>query len=138
VILRSRSTFWCVQGVKHQCGIFHSWVAQCRSHKKRAMTCYAELVFLHHVRSGGHVACFGSSIVQNTEAHFFMLGWARRGAHKKHAATSYVDLVFWHHVRSGSHVAHFGVSRVRNIDALFSFSSAPCSGSQEARRNTLC
>jgi hypothetical protein len=52
--------FWCIWGVKHQCTIFHAQVDLCGSHKKRARTRYAKLVFLHTVRSGGHVVRSGA------------------------------------------------------------------------------
>jgi hypothetical protein len=55
VIFRSHSVFWCIRGVKHRRTIFNARVDPCGSHMKRARTRYAELVFLHPMRSGGHV-----------------------------------------------------------------------------------
>jgi hypothetical protein len=73
-------------------------IAPYRSHRKRAGTRYAELVFLHLVRSIGHVMRSGVSRVSNAEELFFMLGWARCGSQKKHTRTRYTELVFLHPV----------------------------------------
>jgi hypothetical protein len=43
-------------------------------HKKRAATCYVELVFFHPVESVGHLVHFGASRERNVDALFFMLG----------------------------------------------------------------
>jgi hypothetical protein len=51
------------------------WV-RCSFHKKHAGTCYAELVFLHHVGSVDHVVHSGASGAQNVNTLFFMHGLA--------------------------------------------------------------
>jgi hypothetical protein len=51
--------------------------AHFRYHKKHAGTRYAELLFLHPVGSTGHVVRSSASVVQNVNALFLMLGWAR-------------------------------------------------------------
>jgi hypothetical protein len=70
--------------------------AQCASHRKRARTCYAELVFFHLVQSVDHLLHSGSSKVQNVDALFFMHEWTHRRSHKKRTGTCYVKLVFLH------------------------------------------
>jgi hypothetical protein len=49
-IYRSHSAFWCVRDMKRR-----RTRARCRYQRKRAQTRYTELVFLHTVRSAGHV-----------------------------------------------------------------------------------
>jgi hypothetical protein len=69
--------------------------AQCGSHKKRAVTHYAELVFLHPLSSTGHVIRSGANEMGNVNALFFMIGWALFGSHKNHAGTCYAELVLF-------------------------------------------
>jgi hypothetical protein len=51
-------------------------------HKKRIVTHYAELVFLHPVRLAGYVVNSGAFGPQNVDAIFFILGWVRCGSIK--------------------------------------------------------
>jgi hypothetical protein len=66
---------------------------RCGFHKKRAGPCQAEIVFLHLVRSVGHVVHSGVSRAQIVDALFFMLRWAQCGSHKKHDGTRHATLV---------------------------------------------
>jgi hypothetical protein len=80
---RSRSAFWCVQGVKYRCTIFHAQVGRSGFLEKRARRLYAKLVCLQPVGSVSHVLNFGTSGVQNVDALFFVLRLDRYGLHKK-------------------------------------------------------
>jgi hypothetical protein len=79
-----------------------------RFNKKRASTRYAELVFLHPVRSAGHIVHSGAPGARNDDAHFFMFRWDRFRFNKKHDGTRSDELVFSHPVVSAGHVVHSG------------------------------
>jgi hypothetical protein len=82
--------------------------ARCGFHKKRAEARYLELVFLHSVRSMGHVVHSGVSGVQNIVALFFIPDWFRHGSHKTCVGTCYTKLVFLHAVGSMGHIVFSG------------------------------
>jgi hypothetical protein len=48
--------------------------ARCGFHKRRVVTRYTELVFLHPVGSTGHIEHSGASEVSNVNALFFISG----------------------------------------------------------------
>jgi hypothetical protein len=82
--------------------------ARCGFHKKRAGTRYAELVFLHPVKSVGGVVHSGASGARDMIAPFFILGWARCDFHKKCTGTHCAELVFLYTVGSKGHIVHSG------------------------------
>jgi hypothetical protein len=57
--------------------------------------------------------------VQNADALFFELAWARCGSNNKWARARHIELVFLPPVGSMGHVVHCGASVPQNIDALF-------------------
>jgi hypothetical protein len=60
-ICGSRSTLWCLRGMKHQRTLFMLGWAWYGCHKKRVERCFIELEFLHPVRSAGHAVHSGAS-----------------------------------------------------------------------------
>jgi hypothetical protein len=49
---------------------------RCYFHKNRVGTCYVQLMFLHPVRSAGHVLHSAASGPRNVDVVFFMLEWS--------------------------------------------------------------
>jgi hypothetical protein len=70
--------------------------ARCASYKKRVGARYAKLVFLHSLRSVGHVACLGVQGAKHRHTIVFMLGWARCRYHEIWSETHYAEPVFLH------------------------------------------
>jgi hypothetical protein len=95
-ICGSRSATRCDQGAKHRRTIFILMWARCSFHKGCAITCYAEVVFLHPMGFAGHVAHSGASGARNGYALFFMLRWDRYRFYKKCNGTRYTKLLFFH------------------------------------------
>jgi hypothetical protein len=78
--------------------------------KKRIRTRYAELVFLHSLRSTDHVLHSGASGARNIDALLFRLWWVRYGFDKKRIGTQCAELVFLHLVGSVGQVVHSSAS----------------------------
>jgi hypothetical protein len=74
--------------------------ALCGFQQKRAETRYAKLVFLHPVRSVGHILHSAASRARNIDVLYFILRWDRDGFDKKCVGSRYTELVFLHPVRS--------------------------------------
>jgi hypothetical protein len=104
--------------MKHYHTIFMFGWPRCGFHKKRTGTHYAQLVFLHPVKSAAHVVHSSGSRARNVIALFFMLGCDRYKFDKKHGGTSYAELVFLHPVGSVGHIGHSGASRALNVTVL--------------------
>jgi hypothetical protein len=80
---------------------------------------FCRIVFLHPVRSAGHVVHYGAPGARNIDALFFELWWDWDGFDKKHDGTCDTKLVFLHPVGSAGHVVRSSASEARNIDAEF-------------------
>jgi hypothetical protein len=93
--------------------------AWCDFNKKCAGTHYVEIVFLHPVRSAGHVVYSDVSVAQNVDALLFMPGSAQCSFDKKRTRTHYAELMFLHPVGYVVHVVHSDASGARNVDTLF-------------------
>jgi hypothetical protein len=92
--------------------------------KKRAVTRYVELVFLHLLGSVGHILHSDAYGARNIDALFSCSGWPGSVSIKS-TRTRYAEHVFLHPVGSTGHIVHSSVSRERNVNALFSFSGGP-------------
>jgi hypothetical protein len=114
----SLSAFLSTQGVKGRHTIFHARVGLVRFPLKHAGTRYAELVFLHRMRTVGLVVNSGVSGARNVDVLFFLLGWDQYIYHKKHGRTRYAKLVFLHLVRSVGPIVNSRASTARNVNAL--------------------
>jgi hypothetical protein len=111
-ICRARSAFRCIRGTKRRCTFFLLRLDQYGFHKKHVETHYAELVFLHLMGSAGHIVHTSASGMQNVDALFSILGWAKCSFHINMAGLITTKLCVLHQVGSAVHVA-------QNVDALF-------------------
>jgi hypothetical protein len=80
--------------------------ARCGFDKKHVGARYAELVFLHPVRSVGNVVHSIASRESKVDTLFFMLGWHWYGFNKKCTWTRYANSMFLHLVVFAGHVVH--------------------------------
>jgi hypothetical protein len=78
--------------------------------KKRAGTRYAKIVFLHPVRSAGHVVHAGASRARNIDAPFSCSRWPGAVSTKSTLGHVTLNFCFLHLVSSVGHVVHFGMS----------------------------
>jgi hypothetical protein len=107
----SRSALGCVRGAKDRRTILYALMGLVRIlEKAQRDELHQNCVFLHPVRSVGHLVNFGASEV---------LRWACCASHKKCIREHCTKLMFLHLVRQVGHIVCSGASEVRNIDALF-------------------
>jgi hypothetical protein len=99
---------------------------------------YIELMFLHTMRSAGHVMRSGAFEVCNNVTILCILRWAWCGSNKKRAMTCYVELLFLYPVRSVGHVVRSSVSGVQNYDTLFFMLGWAWCRSHKKRDGTWC
>jgi hypothetical protein len=93
--------------------------AWCSFHNKHVRTCYVELVFLHPVRSVGHVVHFGA-LGREMSMHFFLCSGGHCAISRKSTPGHVTpNFYFLHPVGSKGHVVHSGASCTCNVDALF-------------------
>jgi hypothetical protein len=107
--------------------------ADMRILEKAAKTLYAELMFLHLVKSLGHVVHSGVPTPQNIDALFFMLRWARCDFHKKRVKSRYAELVFFASgAISGSCSGFWGVGAMKHQRTIFHSQVGPMQIPQKA------
>jgi hypothetical protein len=116
-ICGSRTAFCCVRATKRRCCIFYARVVRCGFNKKRTVTCYVELVFLHPMRYAGNIVHSGASGAHNVDGFFFMFRWHRYGLNKKRPRAT--ELVFLHPVGSTTHSAFRCVWSMKHRRSIF-------------------
>jgi hypothetical protein len=72
-IYRSHCAFWCIQGLKSRCIIFHARVGLVQIPQKVHWTHYSTVLFLHLVWFAGHKCQSVASGAWNVDIIFFML-----------------------------------------------------------------
>jgi hypothetical protein len=99
--------------------------------KKCAESHYAKLVFLHPVRSVGHVVHSATSGAQNVDTLLFILGWAIAVSTKGDNGHVTANIYFLHPVGSACHVVRSGAFGAQNVNALFFMFGSACCGYQK-------
>jgi hypothetical protein len=112
--------FRCFHCTKCRRTIFRARVGpvRCGFNKKRARTCYIELVFLHPVGSTGLVMHSGAA-GHETSTHYFSGSRGRYGFDKKHTGARYAEIVFLHLVGSAGYPVHSSDSGASKVGTLF-------------------
>jgi hypothetical protein len=115
----SCSAFRCVWALKCRCTIFYGRVRPVRIQQKACQDTLRQTSVFHLVAHAGHVVHFVAFGLQNINALFVMLGWARCGFHKKCTGTRYAELVLLHPLGYVGHVVNSGASGPQNITHYF-------------------
>jgi hypothetical protein len=95
-------------------------------------THYIEFVFLHPIRSTGHIVPFGASGPERSIYFSHALGGPQR-IPQKSCRELYTELMLLHPLGSMSHVVRSGLSEVRNINTVFSCSDGTSSDPTKKR-----